>query len=532
MLTRLRDRFRRWLLGSQALAALEAATAVPALTAAPGPRKVKALKISAAALGLSHGKVREAQAFSLPEPAPGVLPAGVKGMAADEAVSSAYAYAMSGIWGEGLQFMGYPYLAELTQRPEYRRISETIAKEMTRKWIKLVVTGDDEDGTKGEKLKKLEAALVKFKVQDVFRNALEQDGFFGRSHIYIDTGAGNDAAELAVPLIVDKAKIPVGGLKRLQVIEPMWVYPDQYNSTDPMRPDYYKPTTWFVMAKRVNSSRLLRIVSREVPDILKPAYQFGGLSMSQMAKPYVDNWLRTRQSVSDLIHSFAVPVIKTVLGDVLQGGAGQPMLDRVQLFNQLRDNRGAMVIDKETEDFDTVSTPLSELPLLQAQSQEHMAAVAGIPLTILLGITPSGLNASSEGEIRTYYGWVEALQEDVVREPLKRVIDIVQLSEFGEIDPEVGFQFVPLWTMSKKEEADIGKVEADTAQVYVDAGVISPEEQREVLAATEGSPYAGIDLSVVPDVPGEEDTEVDTGEKPGETDAENPEQLDDEQGGP
>ena len=43
------------------------------------------------------------------------------------------AWAQSQMWGEGLFFPGYPYLAELAQRPEYRNIVETIAEEMTRK---------------------------------------------------------------------------------------------------------------------------------------------------------------------------------------------------------------------------------------------------------------------------------------------------------------------------------------------------------------------------------------------------------------
>ncbi|MGF6605041.1 hypothetical protein P3T23_009802, partial [Paraburkholderia sp. GAS448] len=47
--------------------------------------------------------------------------------------------------------------------------------------------------------------------------------------------------------------------------------------------------------------------------MLKPAYAFGCLSLSQIAKPYVDNWLRTRQSVSDLLHSFSTMVLKTNL---------------------------------------------------------------------------------------------------------------------------------------------------------------------------------------------------------------------------
>ncbi|WP_163360700.1 anti-CBASS protein Acb1 family protein, partial [Klebsiella aerogenes] len=74
-----------------------------------------------------------------------------------------------------------------------------------------------------------------------------------------------------------------------------------YNTTNPLAADWYKPALWYVQGRPVHATRLLTFVGREVPDLLKPAYSFGGLSMSQMAKPYVDNWLRTRASVADLI---------------------------------------------------------------------------------------------------------------------------------------------------------------------------------------------------------------------------------------
>jgi hypothetical protein len=39
-----------------------------------------------------------------------------------------------------------------------------------------------------------------------------------------------------------------------------------------------------------------------------------------MAKPYVDIWLTTRQSVADLIHSFSVMVLMTDLSTLMQPG--------------------------------------------------------------------------------------------------------------------------------------------------------------------------------------------------------------------
>jgi hypothetical protein len=107
------------------------------------------------------------------------------------------------------------------------------------------------------------------------------------------------------------------------------------------------------------------------------------------------------------------------------------------------------------EEFFNVSTQLGTLDKLQAQAQEQMASISGIPLVKLLGVTPSGLNASSDGEIRVFYDYILAYQERMFSLPLRKVLDIVMLSEFGEIDESISFQFEPLWQMSDAEKADV-----------------------------------------------------------------------------
>ncbi|MGX8008917.1 hypothetical protein ACVDG8_007805 [Mesorhizobium sp. ORM8.1] len=66
----------------------------------------------------------------------------------------ANAFALSGFLTEGITFLGYAYLTELAQRPEYRVIAETIASEITRKWIRFTANDGDD---KTEKIKELEA---------------------------------------------------------------------------------------------------------------------------------------------------------------------------------------------------------------------------------------------------------------------------------------------------------------------------------------------------------------------------------------
>lgn len=281
----------------------------------------------------------------------------------------------------------------------------------------------------------MSTALKRHKIREKFRRLAELDGFYGRGHLFVDTGDTSDRDILKTALILDKRLNKSGFLRGFRVVEPTWSYPGVYNSADPLAEDFYRPHTWYVFGKEVHRTRFLTLVSREVPDILKPAYSFGGISMSQLARPYIDNWLRTRQSVSDLVHSFSVSGIKTDMSAVLTGGGSEQLMSRADLFSETRDNLGTMLLDKDREEFFNVSTPLGTLDHLQSQAQEQMASVSHTPLIVLLGITPSGLNASSDGELQVWASWVRSYQEHLFGNALDREGPAFWCGEFPRTIP-------------------------------------------------------------------------------------------------
>lgn len=485
----------RWLLRLFGDTVSQEVIAIAAPVPDDGPEPIS---ISAATLWESsrsnQPEIRDAKVIFAPaKPAPGVLPAG---MAMDEGYTSApqlaalTGWAMQGAWHEGLRFMGYPYLAELAQRAEYRMMAEKWAEHATRKWIE--ITGLDDE----EKLHALTEFLGEgdkgIKLRSVFQQAIEGDWLFGRMQIFLDFGQV-DGTELEKPLLRVEGKVnPTRPLKSIRTVEPMWTYPGPYESTNPLHPDFYRPDVWYVSGQTVHTSRLLTIVGREVPDLLKAAYAFGGLSMTQMAKPYVDNWLRARQSAADTLESFSQWVLKTNMGNVLAGGAADEILKRVSLFNNWRRSKGTAVINKDSEEIEVRSVTLSGIDKLQAQAQEHLSSVSGIPLVILLGVTPSGLNASSDGEIQSFYAAVHNYQEKTCRQPIQTVLDLAQLSLWGTIDPKISFEFVELYEMDENEAADVEGKKADTHGKYVNMGVVSNEEVRDKVTAEKGHAYHGL----------------------------------------
>ncbi len=115
-----------------------------------------------------------------PYPAmPGVRSTSVMAMDGEEMVvqppdMNHYADWLIDYRADGLGFFGYPRLSEMAQRPEYRKMVETLAKEATREWIEFTYKDHDHD----DKIKQIEAEFKRLQIREHFYCASENDGFF------------------------------------------------------------------------------------------------------------------------------------------------------------------------------------------------------------------------------------------------------------------------------------------------------------------------------------------------------------------
>lgn len=446
-----------------------------------------------------------------------VVPANATPAVAMDSCQSIYDYASEGIPSFYGSFLGYPVLAAMGQSSDYRSAAETTATEMTREWGVFKI--DEPDNGAGSNLSGAEVEALKVKreelavirqekinrltdeferhgIRSLMRKAIEVEMSMGRAQIYVRLDHNDDS----LPFVTDNIGVKKGALKGFKLIEPMWSTPSVYNANDPTGDDFYVPTKWFVLGKEVHADRLLTLIMRPVPDILKPAYNFGGISIYQLMKPYVERYQRTADSVSQIVQAFSLTTLSTDMSGVLAGGESDTGLWlRAGIFNRYRENTGMMLLDKESEEIGQVNTPLSGLPELLTKSQEQMAGPSHTPMVKLLGVTPSGLNANSDGEIRVYYDYIMALNEAHMRPPIKNIADLMQLSLFGEIDPAIVWHFNPLYQLNEKELAEVQEIKMRTARDGVDGAIISGQEARKALSGDEKSPFNGIDVDDVPE---------------------------------
>lgn len=470
------------------------AKALPAPTSQDRSRNLRIAKDKAA-----EKPAQKVQAFAIkpPDLMPGVVPAGRTSAIAMDYAPGVYDFASQCFGADFQGFPGYPYLANLATRAEYRAFASTMASELFREGIKLSSKTDADKAQDNPRIAELEGAMKEFNLLGVLQASAEQECYFGRGQISINIKGANDA----LPLVLAPQTVKKGSLTSFTTVEAMWTSPSAYNAIDPTAPDFYKPRQWFLLGKEVHASRLLTIITRPLPDMLKPAYNFSGMSLSQLAEPYVNNWLRTRQSIADLINNFSITILKTNMAQVLQGDCdGTDVFARADMFTLTRSNRGLMMVDKEGEELDQINTPLSGLPELQSQSLEHLCTVTHLPAIKWTGTSPTGLNASSEGEIRSFYDWVSSQLQSYWYHPTEIMIQLLMLNLWGEIDPTITFEFNSLWQVSALDAANIRVANANADAVYLDRSVVSPEETRERLAKDPDSGYSGIDVDDLPEV--------------------------------
>lgn len=425
-------------------------------------------------------------------------------LAMDHAFDNSGAYtllqhAMDMGQGPGLapSFMGYAALSSLTQNGLIRACVETVADDMTREWIEIEAADTNGNGDSSDEKKEIEDAMVDYEVRSIFHRAAEFDGYFGGCLIYIDTGATDE--QLITPLDTTDKSAELKKFKRFTVIEPINIFPGNYESLNPLSPRYFNPETWWVLGKQVHYSRLIRICGNEVPVMLKPAYNFMGIPQAQILYDYVLHFQDARQASSRLLEKFSLTVLKTDMEDILTNPNGTSSLDgRLAYMAAYRSNDGVLAIDKEMEDVVNVVTPISGVTEIVRQQLEFIVAINRTPAVKLMGISPAGFN-TGDSDIKNYNDHISSQQEKILRKGVQKALDIIQIVRLGKLDKSVKFKFVSLNEEDDKSVADTQLVKAQTRQIYADLGCVDPMEVRKAVADDPQTPFSGLDADEEPE---------------------------------
>ena len=359
-----------------------------------------------------------------------------------------------------------------------RKICSMQADDMIRQWIE--VPDDPEN--------KLVKELDRLNVRETLQRALYWTDLYRGAVVVMILGDG--AQDLKEPL--RETKGTSAPLKALRV------FPATINSIlsttsdivqDPNSPYFGSMETYKIQPPdsvgmfEAHDTRC--IVSKGCPvppdESIPWEYRFWGVSRLQAVFDDLTSYNVSMNAFSNLIHLSTIGKLKMEnLGEIVaDNDEASARLKGVLNNIAMSISYLNMILMGDKDNFERDQLSLSGWKEVSQMFRENLAAVTGYSTSVLFETaSSSGLSASSSEDQATqrYYNSVTVRQETDLRPMLQRIIRHV--APMVGLKPDISWKFRNLHEPTAKEVADIRKIHADTAKVYLDAGVLFPQEVR------------------------------------------------------
>lgn len=411
---------------------------------------------------------------------------------------------------------GIRYTNRVEQENAYRqswlckRIIKTIPDDMTRAWRTFDI-GDD----CGDKIKAISRLERRLQVRAKINEAMRWGRLYGGCLVLIGTAdAANDEKVLATPL--DAEKIKAGDLRYLQVIDRWRVAPSGTLVIDPTSNDFGLPESYVVTntvdtatgASGVASgityhhTRVLRFGGQPIPYFSWTANARWDDSELSAIWDAVVNKDTASSAIASLLLEAKVDVVKVPrLAELLSQKDGESkLLKRFQTASMLKSINNTLLLG-EGEDYDQKQFTFAGLADVCNSFIDDVCGASQIPRQLLFGQSPKGLNATGDGEIRSYYDLIASMQESTLRPQLEKLDAVLIPSAIGAIPDDFDFEFNSLWQTDDKTQAEITKLVMERDTGYINAGVISEKVAAQTLLNS--GTYSGMteqDVSAAEDV--------------------------------
>ena len=403
-------------------------------------------------------------------------------------------------WYSKQSFIGYNAMAIISQHWLVNKACETPAKDAVRNGYELVVL--DEEEVDQDVIKFMHAQDQKYQINNNMIELIKMGRVFGIRLLmfHIDS---DDPEYYEKPFNLDG--ITPKSYKGIAQIDPFWVSPqlDTSAASDPAAVDFYEPTWWIINGRRLHRTHLIVFRTGHVPDVLKPTYFYGGVSIPQRINEKVYNAERTANEAPLLALTKRMDVWKMHKEEAQMNEAS--FIQAVSQQCYTRDNYGMKIIGAE-EEMTRLDTSLADLDDVIKGQYEIVAAASNVPVTKLMGTSPKGMNSTGEYDESSYHEELRTIQEHDLTPFLKRHYEILIRSEVLPEYPDCPlFNFEIKWSesdaMTAKERAEVNKIEADTAIQLASLGAIDGQDERNRLIANKNSGYVDLDPEVkVPDL--------------------------------
>lgn len=363
-------------------------------------------------------------------------------------------------------FHGDDLIARICQKP---------AQDMTREGIEIAGDADAKVSTK----------LAELDALGKFAEAITWARLFGGSLIIMNVNDGRAADQPLDPeraneiddlLVVDRFDVTIAKLYGDRT-QPMYGEPELFE----IRTDTVvgNQATASIGAQRVHESRCLVFRGTTTSKRRMRENQGWPLGVVDRCHDIVRDFSAAYAGASLLLQDFSQATYKIKgLAAMLAADQDGQVLKRLQILEIARGIARAVVLDADGEEFERKATPTTGLPELLDRMASRLSAATDMPITILMGESPGGMNATGDSDHRNWYNQIKAEQETHMRKPLARLLRVVgKVVAFTPPEgDEIAFTFRSLWQPSEKETAETRYIVAQTDALYHGMGALDTAE--------------------------------------------------------
>ncbi len=352
-----------------------------------------------------------------------------------------------------------------------RKAVEAPPRDATRKWINWL-PGDDPEPSEF-----MDGEFKRLNVRKTMRAAHTEARLFGGAVIVVGAFDGQEVTE---PLDVDRVRF----VRFLHVVDRFLAFPLRFVS-DPDDPDFGKPESYLinrpevvgVVSQEVHASRVIVFDGEFLPRLQRISnFGWGDSTMEKLHESLRQYGVAT-QSGAATLQDFIVKSLKIGnLREMLAAGNFEEVEKRIS------EAAGQMAIHNlvaigEDEDIQKMGTPIRGMEDLIDLYMSIVSAAADIPRSRLFHAQGGKLagDGGASSDMLAYFDTIHALQEDQYQPAIDRLINIIGAAENLTVD-EVPYEFAPLMEMTEKQQAEIRLANAQSDTLYIQNGVLDPDE--------------------------------------------------------
>jgi phage-related protein (TIGR01555 family) len=351
-----------------------------------------------------------------------------------------------------------------------RGIVEIPAGDMVREWRTIKSSGAEE----------IQAEEQRLQLSHKCEDALTWARLYGGGGILMLTNQ-----DLRKPL--DIRKIKKGDLSRLLVLDRYEMHSYSLNTYDILAENYLQPDFYTVQGgtTTIHWSHFARFHGAKLPRRQMAHTQGWGDSELRKCMEDLMDTISAKGGIAELMQEANVDVVKREgLADDLASDQDEAITERYRLFSLLKSVAHLALLDGD-ETYERKTLNLSGVAPILETLMIWISGCAKIPYTKLFRTSAKGMNATGEGDEKTYNDDIRAGQKTQLGMPLSYLDQVLVRSALGDMPKDYDYIWNPLSQPDVVETAQAGLLKAQRDRENLDAGFIRISQVQKNLQADE-----------------------------------------------